>query len=45
MSDGRMLKEQNEIHLGGLLKRKLTSLFESSREEYFSTLGAACLEN
>ena len=28
-----------------LSKRKLTSLFESSREEYFSNLGAACLEN
>jgi hypothetical protein len=28
-----------------LSKRKLTSLFEASREEYFSTLGAACLEN
>lgn len=28
-----------------LFKRKLTSLFEISREEYFSTLGAACLEN
>jgi hypothetical protein len=28
-----------------LFQRKLTSLFEASREEYFSTLGAACLEN
>jgi hypothetical protein len=28
-----------------LFKRKLTSLFETSREEYFSKLGAACLEN
>jgi hypothetical protein len=28
-----------------LSKRKLTSLFEDSREEYFSTLVAACLEN
>ena len=28
-----------------LFKRKLTSLVEISREEYFSTLGAACLEN
>jgi hypothetical protein len=28
-----------------LIKRKLTSLFETSRQEYFSTLGAACLEN
>jgi hypothetical protein len=28
-----------------LIKRKLTSLFEASRQEYFSTLGAACLEN
>ena len=28
-----------------LFKRKLTSLFETSREEYFSNLGAACLEN
>jgi len=28
-----------------LSKRKLTSPFEASREEYFSTLGAACLEN
>jgi Protein of unknown function (DUF3435) len=28
-----------------LFKRKLTSLFEASRQEYFATLGAACLEN
>ena len=28
-----------------LFRRKLTSLFEASRKEYFSTLGAACLEN
>jgi hypothetical protein len=28
-----------------LFKRKLTSLFEISRQEYFSNLGAACLEN
>ena len=28
-----------------LFKRKLTSLFEISREEYFSYLRAACLEN
>jgi hypothetical protein len=28
-----------------LSMRKLTSLFEASRQEYFSTLGAVCLEN
>ena len=28
-----------------LSMRKLTSLFEASRHEYFSTLGAVCLEN
>ena len=28
-----------------LFQRKLKSLFEASRKEYFSTLGAACLEN
>ena len=28
-----------------LSRRKLTSLFDASREEYFSTLGAVCLEN
>jgi len=28
-----------------LFKRKLTPLFEASLEEYFSTLGAVCLEN
>jgi hypothetical protein len=28
-----------------LFRRKLTSLFKISREEYFSNLGAACLEN
>jgi hypothetical protein len=32
-------------HHNGLFKRKLRSVFEASREEYFSTIGAACLEN
>jgi hypothetical protein len=28
-----------------LFRRKLTSLFKTSREEYFATLRATCLEN
>jgi hypothetical protein len=41
------LKENTRLRKehDSLSKRKLTSLFELSREEYFSTLGAACLEN
>jgi hypothetical protein len=41
LDENRQLKKDHD----GLFKRKLTSLFESSREEYFSTLGATCLEN
>jgi hypothetical protein len=41
------LKENTEFRRdhSRFFKRKLTSLFEMSRQEYFENLGAACLEN
>jgi hypothetical protein len=41
LDENKKLKKDHDR----LSRRKLTSLFEASREEYFSTLGAACLEN
>jgi hypothetical protein len=41
LDENTLLKKKHK----SLFQRKLTSLFEASREEYFSTLGAACLDN
>jgi hypothetical protein len=41
LNENTRLKKNHD----SLFKRKLTSLFEASRQEYFATIGAACLEN
>ena len=41
LDENKRLKKDHDR----LFRRKLTSLFEASRKEYFSTIGAACLEN